>query len=467
MTRGIKTKRTSGINAQTSINLIALVFVNGISFFATPIISDMIGTEGFGICSIYITYVNLFSIICTLQVGSSINTAKIKFENDFPSFCSNILILGLGIALLFVLPVIVLRRSIGALIDLEPSFVICIAIQGVSLSIIGIFNLIQINEKKAQRNLFLSLLLVVSTTLLSVLLINLLEGDYFGYIYGLFFPNILIGLFCLFFVFRRARPRMNNRHFKYALLFGIPVVFQDLSNIVLNQADRVMLQKSINFSQAGIYSLGVTFAHVTIIIYQAINRSWIPFYYEDLKEKKRDLIVSRAKSSMFNMTCICIGFILVSKEFFILYAPEEYESAIKVIPVLAFGCFMQYLYFFPVNHELYHSNTVMVATGTVTASAVNILLNTLLIPKYGMMGACLATAFSYVALFGFHEFICRTKYPDSYYISISMNVQCIATVFLGYSFYYFFIDVWIMRWLLAVVIGLILLYRIAKRKGLF
>lgn len=460
-------KNLNGINSQTSINLLALVLVNSLSFFATPIISKMVGTEGYGVCSIYVTYVNIFAIVSALQVGASINTAKVKYENGFNSYCSNILFLGLVIASVCAFLLISFRTYVGNVIDIEPKFVILLAFQGMAAFVINFMTFVQINEKRAQRNLVLSFAVIFSTTALSILLIHFMGGDYAGRIMGLAIPNIIIGIICAVIIFRRSRPAVCADHWKYALLFGIPVIFQDLSNIVLSQADKVMLQKQIGFSVAGIYSLGVTFTHVTSIIYQAINKSWIPFYYEDLRHENYERIEDRAKSSMFNMTCICMGFLLVSKEFFTLYAPKDYTTAIDILPILIFGCYMQYLYFFPVNHELYHSNTIYVAVGTVSASIVNIILNSLLIPIWGMVGASIATAASYFILFMFHGMIARIKYSSNYRITIRMNMQCICSVLAVNGFYYLFRNNWIPRWLLASFIGAALLFRLKKRKGLF
>jgi len=462
-----KNKNLNGINSQTFINLLALVLVNSLSFFFTPIISKLVGTEGYGICSVYVTYVNIFAIVCSLQVGASINTAKVKYEKEFNVYCSNILYLGLLLSIVFAVLLMITRDYVGAVIDIEPKFVILLVLQGIATFIITFMTFVQINEKRAQRNLILSFAVIFSTTVLSIILIRILNGNYAGRIIGLAIPHTIIGATCATIIFRRSKPRFSADHWKYALLFGIPVVFQDLSNTVLSQADKVMLQKQIGFSEAGIYSLGVTFTHVTSIIYQAINKSWIPFYYEDVRHEKYDRIKDRAKSSMFNMTCICIGFLLVSREFFGIYAPKEYASAMDVLPILVFGCYMQYLYFFPVNHELYHSNTVFVAIGTVSASIINIILNSLFIPKWGMLGASIATAASYMILFLFHELIVRMKYLDTYCITVRMNLQCIFSVAAVYVFYYLCINHWMLRWALAAFISVVLLLRLKKRKGLF
>ncbi len=462
-----KFKNLSGINSQTSINFLALVLVNSFSFFATPVISKLVGTEGYGVCSIYVTYVNMFAIICALKVGASINTAKVKYADEFNEYCSNILLLGLTVSAAFAAIAILLRNYIGSLIEIEPVFIICLAVQGMASYVITFMTSVQINEKRAQRNLLLSFAVIFSTTILSIVLIKVMGGHYAGRIIGLVIPNVIIGIICAAIVFGRSKPVFNADHWKYALLFGIPVIFQDLSNIVLSQADKVMLQKSIGFSEAGIYSLGVTFTHVTSIIYQAINKSWVPFYYEDVSKANYERIKDRAKSSMFNMTCICMGFLLVSKEFFGWYAPKDYSPAMNVLPILVFGCYMQYLYFFPVNHELYHSNTIYVAVGTVSASIINIILNSMMIPKWGMVGASIATATSYLVLFLFHDFIARFKYADTYAISIRMNLQCLASVVAVYIYFYVFMNQWLIRWILAAFIGIVLLLRLKKKRGLF
>lgn len=465
--RKIRNKDVSNINFQTAFNLIALVLVNGFSFLVTPIISNMVGTEGYGICSIFVTYVNIFSIVCGIKMSSSLNTARIKFKGHFDEYASSTLLLSLITSIAFVLITIFLINPISQFVDIESRYTALIAVNGVASYIIVFMTGYQLNKKEAQKNLLLSFSVILFTTILSVLLIKLFDGHYSGRIYGLVIPNVIIAIICIVLIFKSNGPHINLEYWKYGIIFGLPIIFQDLSSTILSQADRVMLQKSLGFSLSGIYSLGVAFSHVTAVIYQAINKSWVPFYYEDVSEGKRERIREQAKSSMINMCLIAIGFVMVFREVYRIYASEAYQSGAIVIPVLAYGCFMQYLYYFPVNHELYKSKTMYVASGTICASIINIILNYLLIPHYGMMGAAIATLISYVLLFLFHELIVRINFKEDYFIRPRLNLIAIMVITCAYALYYLLKDFWYVRWGIGACAGALLLYRLIKRRGLF
>lgn len=463
----MKKNVTSSINSQTAFNIASLVLVNGLSFIITPYISKLLGTEGYGVCSLYITYVSIISIICGCKISSSLYTAKVKYEDSFGEYCASTFILGLLTSAAVILVVLLFKNHISSWIEIDKKYVPLIAIQGVAGYIIVFMTSYQTNNKKAELNLLLSFSVMFATTVLSIILIKMKHGSYEGRIYGLAFPNIIIALICTFLLLKDNAPAYVSEYWKHSILFGLPIVFQELAGVILNQADRVMLYKMNSFSATGIYSLGVTFAHITAVIYQAFNRSWVPFYYEDVYRENRARIISRVKSYMFNITLIAAGFLMASKEVYLLYAPADYRGGIDIVPILALGCYFQFLYFFPVNHELYKGKTIFVAIGTITAGIVNIILNWVLIPPYGMVGACIATAISNIALFIFHSIITRYLYSSDYYISTKMFIQCIVTVSLTYGLYYLSINKALIRWSIAGLCSIIFVARAVKRKGFF
>ena len=68
-------------NRVVIINAISAGLLNGISMIMMPVYSYLLGTEVYGLSSVYTTWVTILSIVIGLQVFSSIGVA----QKDFPA----------------------------------------------------------------------------------------------------------------------------------------------------------------------------------------------------------------------------------------------------------------------------------------------------------------------------------------------------------------------------------------------
>ena len=131
------------------------------------------------------------------------------------------------------------------------------------------------------------------------------------------------------------------------------MVNHGLSQLILAQADKVMLKNMMNNSVVGIYSFTFTFAHVMNIIYNAFNNTWVPFYYDDVKAENYEAIHRRSKNYIYVFTALSIGFILLAPDVIKLFAGKDFWTGISLIPVFVLANYMMFLYSFPVNVHSY------------------------------------------------------------------------------------------------------------------
>ena len=62
------------------INVLCTALLNGISMIMMPVYSHLLGTDNYGLSSIYTTWSTIFSIIIGLQLASSIAVAQKDFS---------------------------------------------------------------------------------------------------------------------------------------------------------------------------------------------------------------------------------------------------------------------------------------------------------------------------------------------------------------------------------------------------
>ena len=168
------------------------------------------------------------------------------------------------------------------------------------------------------------------------------------------------------------------------------------SGRILAQSDRIMLNEYKGETIDGIYSFCYTLALPVSILVETLNTSWVPEFYALMKEGKTEEIHLHFGRQLFLVTAICCGYLLVVPEGLKLLAPVEYWKGMNILPLVIVGFFFSFIYFYPVNYELYHKKVKYSALCTTLAALLNIILNYLLIPKFEMVGASVATLIAFI-----------------------------------------------------------------------
>jgi O-antigen/teichoic acid export membrane protein len=144
-----------------------------------------------------------------------------------------------------------------------------------------------------------------------------------------------------------------------------------------------MILDMVGASEAGIYGLAYSISQIMTILNGALSQTLEPWFYKKIKQ--RDL------ESMGNVTYLSVGMIAAANLIVIAFAPEvvaifappEYQEGIWVVPPVTMSVyFMVFLSIFG-PFEFYFEKTKMIAAATVVGAAMNIILNLLLIPRFG------------------------------------------------------------------------------------
>ena len=324
-------------------------------------------------------------------------------------------------------------------------------------------------EFKAEKNFILSVTTSALTIGLSVLLIHAYpaESNYWGRIIGQSAVYTAIGLLMFCYILLSGKTIVNTEYWKFTLPIAIPTIFHLLANIVLNQSDKVMLRGMVNNSAAGIYALACTFGAVLNTIWSAFNNSWVPFYYEYTRQSQIEEMKKHARNYTELFTIVAMGFILLAREVFHIYAKKSFWEGTDLVPLFSIGYYFIFLYSFPVNYEFYNKKTKTIAMGTTLAAVCNIVLNYVFIRLWGILGAVIATTVSHGLQFGFH-FICAKRInPSEFPFRFKQFLPGFVAVCGTCVLYWFTRELWLIRWILAAVLGIYIMTKIIKRREIF
>ena len=208
--------------------------------------------------------------------------------------------------------------------------------------------------------------------------------------------------------FSRPLLREMNR-------FGIPLVPAALALIVVNFSDRFFLVHLASLAEVGLYEIGVRIASAMVLLLTAFRMAWPAFAYsieDDAEAKRTYAFVLTYLVAIASWLALALG-LLAPWLVRLLTQPEFYEGE-RVVAPLAFGgmAYAAYIVMAIGVGRTKRTQFNWVITGF--AAAVNVALNLILIPPYGIMGAAVATVAAYVVMFLGMTWYAQRVFPTPY-----------------------------------------------------
>jgi O-antigen/teichoic acid export membrane protein len=249
----------------------------------------------------------------------------------------------------------------------------------------------------------------------TLLLVVALEKGPIGVIVGNFTGTLLV--YAVLVGYRREQLGLE---FDRGLLremnrFGIPLVPTALFLWVTNFSDRLFLVQLADTTEVGLYSVGVRIASAMVLLLTAFRLAWPAFAYsiEDEREAKRTYAFVLTYLVALT-TWVATGLALLSPWIVGWIAAPDFAESSRVVGPLAFStvAFAGYIVVAIGVGRAKRTQFNWVVTGA--AALVNIALNLLLIPPYGMMGAAIATIAAYTTMFAGMVWWSQQIYPVPY-----------------------------------------------------
>jgi O-antigen/teichoic acid export membrane protein len=196
------------------------------------------------------------------------------------------------------------------------------------------------------------------------------------------------------FQFDRSLLRQMNH-------FGLPLVPSALALWTINLIDRLFITGYKGQAENGIYSLAVRISSVIIFAMAAFQLAWPAFAYSIKDDREARRTYSYVLTYLLFATCwlsLALG-VLAPWIVDLLDPKHQFTRSADAVPVLCFAtaAFSGYSVLAIGIGRMRQTQFNWVVSGA--AALVNIVLNVILIPRYGMMGAAVATLAAYVALF--------------------------------------------------------------------
>lgn len=217
---------------------------------------------------------------------------------------------------------------------------------------------------------------------------------------------VAVGALTVAFFRRRSVPPLARRDFslplyRELLAFGIPMMIgYEMSGIVLGVGDRYVIHGMIGEQPLGLYSAAYNLCqYVQTVFVASVGQAVTPLYMQMFDQQGPEETARFVARSLRNyVLCgapVVAGLAAVGPALLPSLASEKYASAAIIVPWVIAGMVVDGSNTMVAAGLFIHRKTKQIMSVVLSAAILNVMLNIILVPRIGILGAAIATLVSY------------------------------------------------------------------------
>ena len=451
--------------------LICSIVQKGFVFVTTPIFTRLMTTEQYGQYTIYLSWVQILTMITSFRLDYAVfNKGMSKYEEDKNNYTLSMQMVTTIITIIVFIIYLIFHNLINKFTELTTPLTILMFVQVFFMNAVTFWTIKQRYDFKYRSVVIVTILLTVLDVLLGVILVVNCDNKGIARIISLASVQIIIGCIIYIYNISKGNKLLNLKYAIFAISFNIPLIPHYMSMYVLEQSDKIMIQKMVGIDKAGIYSVAYSIGNAMNIVTNSITQAMTPWLYKNLKENNIKEIKGKLSSIFLFIIAMVSIFILFVPEFLKIIASDEYYEAIYVISPISVSIFFTLVYGFFATIEFYFDKNKFAMIISGLAAVIKILLNLIFIPLFGYQVAGYTTMICYIILAIGHVIytnsIVKKQIKQKFFSNkyIIGSVVFISFVMITANFLYKFI--W-QRYIIILIIFLIIFIKRDKIKNLF
>lgn len=365
-----------------------------VSFSIVKILTSNMSLEQFGTYDLLFISSMLIANISSLGLGSAINREVSLNDN----MLTDVIRTSFNIFIISVILIVFVWSIYSIFFELH---IVIILITIMSLVVIIFTNIIRCTSSSG-------LFLFSSIIQGSIYLILIFSTNDYSYSQVLYYYSLSILIqVMIFIIYYKDVIKMsfslsyNATISRSMLKFGLPVVLINLSSFIFNYSDRYIIASFSGVSDVAIYAILYKISSVIMIVGGIFQMVWPQWAFKVYKNEDN-------VSELFNMVFrlyICILIVLAflvtsfSRELILLISSGDYQGNVFIIPILVLGMIFNSIINLVAISIHIKSKVMKLTFLTLFSGGINIILNVIFIPYYGIVAAALTTLISMLILF--------------------------------------------------------------------
>lgn len=377
-------------------------FVKGAVYLTIPIFSAILTKAEIGKYMNITNWLQVLLPLMTFEYSASLTLARFEFKDEFDRYISSSLLYGTIVAALVGAVFLIFHNFFEQLFNME-RYVLWIIVPYImffpALQFYQSLSMIRYEHKKI---VFITLANFLVPLALSLLFAFLWKDRLAGRIVGFYAPTVILCII-LFTQFLKSNSSFTLKYLPYAFKISFPIIWHTLAIHLLALGDRIVITKTLGDEKNALYSIAYTVCGLVSILWSSMNSAWSPWCTEKMHQKDSAIVQKYSRPYLLVFSVIMIFVMLIAPEvLLVMGAGKGYYEARFVIPPILTGLVAQFVYSMYVNLEFYNKMQTRISIGTILAAAINIVLNIILVPKYGYTAAGYTTLIGYLCLLIYH-----------------------------------------------------------------
>lgn len=438
--------------------------MKGIGFLTTPIFTRMMTKTEYGEFDNFQIWLLLLMYCTSLNLDASMIRALKDFREDKDSYMVSMISLYTLFTSVCWCISFCFRGVFGAVFSMDRVLIDCMFLYLLIFPAVQLFQTRERFEFRYKRNIAIGMIVSVGSSLLSVVLILIMQNRLMARVIGFILPSILVGAIIIIWCARKGHIKV--KYWKYALPISLPVVPHLISLYLLNSMDRIMIRDFYGKEQMAMYALAYTCGMVITILFNSANDAFAPWLAEKMHNEDYDSVRKVSIQYVMLFSFFAFMIVLVTPEILMVMGGDNYLEARYVMPPVTAGCLMQFVYTLYVNVETYEKKTVGMAIASVLTAILNYVLNYIFIPRFGYVAAAYTTFVCYTVLLLFHMGLVKKIGMDKLYQNkknclfaglFSVLIIMTSTI----------MDYALIRWSIEGICIVLVLMTLLKKRGQF
>lgn len=455
--------------ANMSWLMVSQIITSLCAFVWTILTAWYLGPSEYGIFGTAVSFSVIFGVLADFGVTTYIvRSISTDFENEH-KYLDNAITLKVFLSIFYLFVVYLALCLLG-----WDNYVVVICMLFAIENLIKSFHSVlyssfQAHEQMKYQAITNTLLNVL--TLVFIVLVTFTDFGLMGITFAYIFANIA-GLIYAVLAIRKhiIKPKFsfNPRFYRFLLKAGIPFALTGLFYTIYYSIDIVMITHFASTYDTGLYNSAYKLINVLTLFYSIYTAVIFPVMSKLFKDQKDILKLSFVKSIKYlSLVTIPIAVFtsIYGYDIIAIYG-SEFTEAGGVLKILIWTvCFLfingACSMILNASHEEYSVTKIYSI-----AAVFNVILNLILIPKYSVYGASVATVLSEILILILELYMIRKigQLPDRHLIFDILKIV-IASVVMGLVLYYFHLNLWVAIVVsLIVYFALVILFRVADQE---
>lgn len=439
----------------------------GMSLITVPIFTRLMTKEQYGQYSVYTSWLQIFTIITSLRLSWGVFSKGMnKYKEDRDGYTSTMQSLTFMITTTLFLIYLIFHKQVNELTELPTFIMVAMFAELMVTPAIDFWTVRKRFEYVYKPVVFRTLAVAFLNAFIGIIAVLVADEKGYARILTCITVNVCFGSVIFIYNLRKGKTLFKAEYAKFALGFNLPLLLHYISQYVLDQFDRIMIQKMVNIAAAALYSVAYNAGMLIKILTESINNALVPWQYEKLEKKEIKELDNVLFAVYMLVAGVAVTFTVFAPEIMKLLADEKYYEAIYVIPPVALGMFFLFMYATFANVEFFYDLNKFTMYISMAGAVLNVILNYIGIKLFGYVAAGYTTLFCYI-IFCFGHYIYMTKNVkkktglDKVFETKRIVILSAMTLACGVLVVFLY-DKVVIRYMVVVVIALIALIKRKK-----